>query len=76
MNIEAVWVVNISIENVSRTNKTRQELSNRRRYKSFSNVNITLGFSKEIEKMEDNELLEFSELKPFYIPIDYRKDHF
>ena len=76
VNIEAVWVVNISIENVSRTNKTRQELSNRRRYKSFSNVNITLGFSKEIEKMEDNELLEFSELKPFYIPIDYRKDHF
>lgn len=76
VNIEAVWVANISIENVSRTNKTRQELSNRRRYKSFSNVNITLGFSKEIEKMENNELLEFSELKPFYIPIDYRKDHF
>lgn len=76
VNIEAVWVVNISIENVSRTNKTRQEFSNRRRYKSFSNMNITLGFSKEIEKMENNELLEFSELKPFYIPIDYRKDHF
>lgn len=76
VDVEGVWVANISLENTAESDRTRQRSLTRKRSKSFSNWTITLGFSEEVEEMENNDLLEFSELEPFYIPIYYRKHIF
>jgi len=76
VDVEGVWVANISLKNASEADKTRQGSLTRKRYKSFSNWTITLGFSEEVVKIENNDLLESFELEPFYIPISYRRHIF
>lgn len=76
VDVEKVWVANILLENVSGTDIIRQGSSKRKQSKSFSNLIITLGFSEEIEEIENNDLLEFFDSEPFYIPIYYRKHVF
>ena len=71
VDIKALWIANISLENFPKTNTVQQSI-NDYRLKPSCNLVITLGFSKEVERIEDNDVLEVSKLEPFYVPIYYR----
>lgn len=51
---------------------TMQQSIHGYRLKPSCNLVITLGFSKEVERIENNDVLEVSKLEPFYVPIYYR----
>ena len=74
VDLDALWIVNVSLENSSKTN-VLQHVRNSYQPKPSCNLFITLGFSGEVENIEENNLLEVLET-PFYIPINYREEMF
>ena len=75
VDVDTLWIANISLEDLRKTKTIRQSIQVCRT-KPSCNLVITLGFSDEVEHLEHNDLLEGSELEPFYVPIDYREKMF